>query len=584
MASLLRGWALAEQGDVEQGIADIEQGLALKTTMETGLGRSAHYAHLAAAKARAGRFTEARELIERSKALVTATGERYHEPEIHRIDAELVLAEAGGAGGAPSEPRANERKLCSIPPSTAPAAKEPAPGAARHDGARSPLRARRERHAGARPAGRAARLLHRGLRHRRFAGGGGEESSGLTTTDHTCPRSSSPQLTPHPNDRPSSRSPQRTRGDHRRDRTARTKRGASLMALVTCPSAPKATPHAKTGNRLGGGRPIEEGDRRSEDGLIDAGATVSTAWSARIHDRLQLDDGRQSPIAMACEAAGARRAIAARSVVERPEEVREHRAVRTPGFPCTLFASSIAWHFRSVPHSFSFFARPTGVVSPASGCTTDRWVRPRRRCTATTAVHESARESGKVPIRARKRCRPPSSDPSCSAERSDQHRFSTSTSDQRPKAGRGRRYTRRQAVTRASVLRRSIRMAPWPGPAVRAPSSRPTARSTDGPLRSPAGSSASPQTLTGGIPGVDSVTTNKRHGRPHPSSALGRTSPNEIVIGGKMHRLSTIVLIVTLWAVSASAAPPLAPRPAPHTLDRLTRADLLEGRKEPTAR
>jgi DNA-binding winged helix-turn-helix (wHTH) protein/predicted ATPase len=102
---LLRGWALAEQGDVERGIADAEQGLALKTAMETGLGRTPNYAHLAAAKTRVGRFTEARELIERSKALVTATGERYHEPEIHRIDAALVLAEAGGADGAPSEAR-----------------------------------------------------------------------------------------------------------------------------------------------------------------------------------------------------------------------------------------------------------------------------------------------------------------------------------------------------------------------------------------------------------------------------------------------------------------------------------------------
>jgi DNA-binding winged helix-turn-helix (wHTH) protein/predicted ATPase len=100
---LLRGWALAEQGDVERGIADTEQGLALMTTMETGLGRTTDYAHLAAAKARVGRFIEARELIERSKALVTATGERYHEPEIHRLDAELVLAEVGGADGAPPD-------------------------------------------------------------------------------------------------------------------------------------------------------------------------------------------------------------------------------------------------------------------------------------------------------------------------------------------------------------------------------------------------------------------------------------------------------------------------------------------------
>jgi predicted ATPase len=108
---VLRGWALAQQGELERGIADLEQGLASMTAMGTDLGRSAHYAHLAAATARAGRFTEARGLIERSKALVAATGERYYEPEILRLDAELVLVEAGGADSAPSEARARAEAL-----------------------------------------------------------------------------------------------------------------------------------------------------------------------------------------------------------------------------------------------------------------------------------------------------------------------------------------------------------------------------------------------------------------------------------------------------------------------------------------
>jgi predicted ATPase len=69
-------------------------------------GRTAHYAHLAVAKARAGDFVAARELIERSKSLVATTGERYHEPEIHRIDAELTLAAAGSIDRAPPAARA----------------------------------------------------------------------------------------------------------------------------------------------------------------------------------------------------------------------------------------------------------------------------------------------------------------------------------------------------------------------------------------------------------------------------------------------------------------------------------------------
>ncbi len=100
----LRGWALAERGELERGIADLEQGLGLWTP-GAGLGRSRHLATLAAVVTRAGRLGEARALLDQCKALVAATGERYHEPEIHRLDAELVLAEAGGADGAPSDAR-----------------------------------------------------------------------------------------------------------------------------------------------------------------------------------------------------------------------------------------------------------------------------------------------------------------------------------------------------------------------------------------------------------------------------------------------------------------------------------------------
>lgn len=80
------------------------------TAMGTALGLSAHYAHLAGAKARAGHFAEARELIDRAKTLVVATGERYYEPEIHRLDAEVVLAEAG-AHGTPSDARERAEAL-----------------------------------------------------------------------------------------------------------------------------------------------------------------------------------------------------------------------------------------------------------------------------------------------------------------------------------------------------------------------------------------------------------------------------------------------------------------------------------------
>ncbi|HEV7731251.1 MAG TPA: hypothetical protein VGR62_03770, partial [Candidatus Binatia bacterium] len=92
---LLRGWALAEQGEVERGIVDIEHGLASMAAMGTTLAQTVHFANLAAAMTRAGRVVEGRALMERAKASIVLTGERYHAAEIHRLDAEMTLAETG---------------------------------------------------------------------------------------------------------------------------------------------------------------------------------------------------------------------------------------------------------------------------------------------------------------------------------------------------------------------------------------------------------------------------------------------------------------------------------------------------------
>jgi adenylate cyclase len=105
-----RGWALTETGEIERGIVELEKGLALWKALGASCGRSAHEAILAASYARAGRLAEARDLLERAKAMVEA-GERFHEPEIRRIDAELVLAEAGGADNAPAEARERAETL-----------------------------------------------------------------------------------------------------------------------------------------------------------------------------------------------------------------------------------------------------------------------------------------------------------------------------------------------------------------------------------------------------------------------------------------------------------------------------------------
>jgi DNA-binding winged helix-turn-helix (wHTH) protein len=105
----LKGCALVEQGILVQGIAELEAGFALSASVAgtDTVGDSYMYAVLAAAKTRAGELAEGRALMEHAKALVAANGERYRESEIHRLDAELVLVEAGGLEKAPA--RARER-------------------------------------------------------------------------------------------------------------------------------------------------------------------------------------------------------------------------------------------------------------------------------------------------------------------------------------------------------------------------------------------------------------------------------------------------------------------------------------------
>ncbi len=164
---LLRGWALAERGALDDGIADMERGLASLAALGTRLGQTTYHAQLVPAMVRAGRFDDARALIERTKALVASTAERYYEAEIHRLDAELVVAEAGGAGRAPSAARARATELL-----------ETAIACATRQNARTlALRAtttlarvNARGTAGAQVRARlddAARHLHRGLRHGR---------------------------------------------------------------------------------------------------------------------------------------------------------------------------------------------------------------------------------------------------------------------------------------------------------------------------------------------------------------------------------------------------------------------------------
>jgi predicted ATPase len=99
--TILRGWALAEQaclpdrqGQVEEGVAQIRQGLAARQAMGTELGRPIILALLAEAYGKAGEVEEGLTVLAEALGTVNKTGERYYEAELYRLKGELLLQQA----------------------------------------------------------------------------------------------------------------------------------------------------------------------------------------------------------------------------------------------------------------------------------------------------------------------------------------------------------------------------------------------------------------------------------------------------------------------------------------------------------
>jgi predicted ATPase len=90
----LRGWALAEQGQREEGMAQMRQGLAASRAIGVGLGRPHYLAQLAETYGKVGQAEEGLTLLAEGLALVDKTGERTDEAELYRLKGELTLAQS----------------------------------------------------------------------------------------------------------------------------------------------------------------------------------------------------------------------------------------------------------------------------------------------------------------------------------------------------------------------------------------------------------------------------------------------------------------------------------------------------------
>jgi tetratricopeptide (TPR) repeat protein len=94
--NIVRGWALAAQGESADGVAQIRQGLAEWQSTGARVLVPFHLALLAEALSGQGRTEEALSSLAEALSVADATGERVYNAELHRLRAELLLRRAAG--------------------------------------------------------------------------------------------------------------------------------------------------------------------------------------------------------------------------------------------------------------------------------------------------------------------------------------------------------------------------------------------------------------------------------------------------------------------------------------------------------
>jgi predicted ATPase len=89
--SLMHGWALAQHGQAQEGIAQIEQSLRAFRATGAELNRSYFLALLAEAHGTLGEPEAGLAVLTEALTRVDTTGERWYEAELYRLKGELLL-------------------------------------------------------------------------------------------------------------------------------------------------------------------------------------------------------------------------------------------------------------------------------------------------------------------------------------------------------------------------------------------------------------------------------------------------------------------------------------------------------------
>jgi len=114
--TILRGWALTQQGKGAEGIVQIRQGLAAFQATGTGLGWPYNLALLAEAHGNTGQAEEGLVVLTEALAVVDKNGERFYEAELYRLKGELTLQSQTSSKQVPDTSRTSQSNSTGIVP------------------------------------------------------------------------------------------------------------------------------------------------------------------------------------------------------------------------------------------------------------------------------------------------------------------------------------------------------------------------------------------------------------------------------------------------------------------------------------
>jgi predicted ATPase len=110
--TLLHGWCLTQQGQMEAGLRQMRQGLTDWQATGALSHRPYHLSLLADALARQGQVQDGLTALAEAQSLAETSGERFHEAELHRLRGELLRK--GGVGVLPGQPEACFRRAFGV--------------------------------------------------------------------------------------------------------------------------------------------------------------------------------------------------------------------------------------------------------------------------------------------------------------------------------------------------------------------------------------------------------------------------------------------------------------------------------------